>query len=702
MGGWGTRVGAFCAVLALLGCDPADSEPDRPARDDADGKADGYGPTGFSCGDFPRVAVDTAGGLCAGLVAQSDDALFKPRVFLELPGRNGEFIVSDLGNWQPEKGRLWYLDSRDPEHVVLEPILGGLTVPHQVIVGPGDLVYFGEDTRIAAFPLDAIGSDGSLDEGRIEVVIDGLPPMDVDGERNSMHPVTHFVFDADGDLFVNVGAFTDHCDSFVGRRCQEADVRLGRQSDNPKDWGAVLRRYDRVGDHEFDPDFEIVAFGLRNSMGLLFTPQGDLLQAENGRDFPESDRPFEELNLIPKAELDGDEPPHHYGWPYCYDAYETSDEWRGFDGFDCSPDNEEYRPPHILLPPHGAPLGLTYYDGDRFEELKGQLIVPLHGFRAAGQRILTYEVGDDGTPIRSEDAFYLENPTDGGTSAERPFPVSEHGTFSAVGTYIVNAWFAVDGFRPKGAPVAPYVASDGSIWVADDKNKSLLRFDRAEGELPPLRRENLYPAYRRLIERDDEVRAQYEALVEVLHSRQCEGCHDDFVLSGDESRFPELRYLLALGTWITPGKPDDSALFNKLTPVGQAAMPPIGREWETQQDGVDAVATVGDFIESLPELSPELNDGWIGGQCTPGFDVDCPFEGGTCLEGGSCTLTCTIDSPFCPDRDGMVGTFCVDLGDGTGGCVATCDPDAPDCLPGQSCVPEPRFGRTSPVRHVCR
>jgi glucose/arabinose dehydrogenase len=38
----------------------------------------------------------------------------------------------------------------------------------------------------------------------------------------------------------------------------------------------------------------------------------------------------------------------------------------------------------------------------------------------------------------------------------------------------------VDGVRPRGAPVAPYVASDGSIWIADDANGVLLRFDVAD------------------------------------------------------------------------------------------------------------------------------------------------------------------------------------------------------------------------------
>jgi glucose/arabinose dehydrogenase len=594
------------------------------------------------------------------------------------------------------------LDARDPESVTLTPILEGLTVPHQLMVGPGGWIYYGEDARISAFPPDAIGPDGALDASRIEVVIDDLPPMDVDGERNSMHPISHFVFDADGNMFVNIGAYTDHCTNFVGTACQETDARLGGQSDDPDDWGAVIRRYDRVGEHSFSDTYDVVAMGLRNSMGLLFTPGGDLLQAENGRDFDDGDRPFEEINLIPRAELYGEAPPKHYGWPYCYDAYETSDEWVSYAAFPCSPDNTDYRPPHLLLPPHGAPLGLSYYEGDRFEELTGRLLVPLHGYRPPGQRILVFDVDEAGLPLRTESAYYLENPTEGSASVERPYPVSEYGLFAGQASHLVEAWYAVDGFRPKGAPVAPYVTSDGAIWIADDKNRAILRFDVAEGKLPPLQKENLYPAYRRYLDDNPDVKALYDTVVaNVLHSPQCTGCHDDFELAGDMSRYPELRYLLTLGSWIAPGDPEGSALYSKLTPVGEASMPPLDRPWDDLSQGEAAVAAVEAFISALPELSPGLNDGWIGGECSLGFDVDCPFEGGRCVGGGFCTTACTQESPYCPDRDGMVGTFCIDIGGGEGGCVVKCDPDAPECLPGQSCEPRVRFGRTSPTAHVC-
>lgn len=687
-----------CAVaLLLVACaaDPYDDREDLPPL--PSGKLDDYASTGVRCSGWPRVSVDTDERVCVGVVAGSDDRLFKPRALLELPGRPYELLVTDLAGWRPGRGRVWYLDARRPPDAELVPVLEGLSLPHQITLGPEGWIYVGEDTRITAFPPEAVGSDGAIDESRVVTVLDGLPPMDRDGERNSFHPLSNFVFDEAGHLYVNVGAYSDHCGDFAGRECWQTDGILddGDGSSRAGDWGAVIRRYDYEGSIEagWTASYRVVAYGLRNSMGLAFAPNGDLLQVENGRDFRESDRPFEELNVIPRAELDGEVAAHHYGWPYCYDVYSTSDEWADYEGFRCSPDNPDYRPPHILLPPHGAPLGLTYYQGDTFGELAGQLLVPLHGYRPAGQRLLALEVDPNGLPIRTEGATYLVNPEGAGSSMEVPYPTFEEGTFAAQGTYLIDAWFEVPGVRPKGAPVAPYVGADGNIWIADDKNRTILLLARAQGALPPVQRVDLYPAYRRALNEDADLRAAYEAMVtDVLRSPQCSGCHDDFRFVDDDSQYPELRYLVSLGNWIRPGAPEDSVLWTKLQPLGGSDMPPPGREWPTPADGQAALDTIEAFIRALPEVTPAFNEGWIGGPCT--VDADCDYAEGFCAPGGFCSLPCTLERPYCPDRTGNATTFCIDLGSGEGGCVAQCDPSAPQCLAEQSCVTRARFGQS--------
>jgi hypothetical protein len=698
------RVHVLATVISLaFGCaEGEERRADLPPL--PTGKADDYAQTGVSCGGWPRVAVDTADFACAGLVAGDDGTTFSPRTLLELPGRPYEFLVTDLAAWSPDSGGLFYLDARTPPTATLTRVLSGLSLPHLVTLGPEEHVFVGEDTRIFAFPASAVGTDGAIDESQIVTVIDGLPPMDRGGARNSYHPLSHFVFDDAGHLYLNVGAFSDHCAGFVGGACLETDGTLGGgpAATRPDDEGAVIRRYafrGSVADGWY-PTYRVVAFGLRNSMGLAFAPNGDLLQAENSRDFRESNRPYEELNVIPRAELDGEAPPKHYGWPYCYDIDSTSDEWGGFAAFPCSLDNPNYRPPHVLLPPHGAPLGLAYYHGAMFEELEGQLLVPLHGYRPAGHRVLALPVDPSGLPLRHEGATYLEDPTGAGGSVERPYPTAAGSVFASMGTYLVDAWFEVADVRPKGAPVAPYVAADGTIWIADDKNRSILVFGRSTGALPATSRVDLYPAYRRLLDEDESLRGLYDAMVTaVLRSGSCRGCHDDFRLIGDDSTYPELRYLLALGGWIRPGDPEESALYARLTPVGSAGMPPIDRAWPTVADGEAAVATVRAFIEALPEVTPAFNEGFIGGPCT--VDADCDYDGGVCEPAGFCSLPCTLARPFCPDRTGNASTFCIDLGAGRGGCVAQCDASEPMCLADQTCIEATRLGRED-ARTVCR
>ena len=75
-------------------------------------------------------------------------------------------------------------------------------------------------------------------------------------------------------------------------------------------------------------------------------------------------------------------------------------------------------------------------------------------------------------------------------SPERVFRTeTERQVATAPFTELIGDWHKVNGVRPQGAPVGMTVASDGAIWLIEDKNQTIIRIDsepveRAAGPLP--------------------------------------------------------------------------------------------------------------------------------------------------------------------------------------------------------------------------
>jgi glucose/arabinose dehydrogenase len=567
-------------------------------------------PSDTSCGGYPMLWVESMPGTCVGMVKHLEDSKFQPRVPTEIPGKPGQFLITDFAGWDPKAGKIWLLQSKKTAaDVTLTAIVKGLSVPHQIAIGPENYIYFAEDHRIRAFPISAIQGTAEIPASAIKDVVVGLPGMFNGDQKNSMHPLKHFAFDAQFNLYINIGAYTDHCSDFLGKACLEADIAFGTAgSPEIKNHGAVLRKYTYKGSLKagWDPNYTVVAQGLRNSMGLLFTSKGDLIQVENGRDFPESSRPFEELNVIAAADLRApkSEPPH-FGWPYCYNYNEKSDEWKSY-SFSCEPQsNPNYRAPHIFLPPHSAPLGIMRYTGNMFPNLKNKLIVPLHGYRSAGHRIIAFKT-DPNTelPLRGGKGSFWDDDMSGATTAfERFYPEQPPAAFSEE---VISGWSDAPGYRPRGAPVAITQASDGSIWIADDKANAILRLavpDREMKPLPRAPRPNLALAYTQLSAELPAFKKAYDTMVsKVIRSPQCEGCHDNYTNMGDSTAdgLHYMRYILAMGNWAVPGDVKASTLFTKMDPPGKSAMPPIDKPYPSVQAATEALETVRAFIMAMP------------------------------------------------------------------------------------------------------
>lgn len=630
---------------ATFGCKPRSFNEKGAIKNTAAGATTGRGATknGFlhdpndsSCGGFPRLHIEMMDKTCMGLVHAGIVGSFTPRVIFPIPGKPNQFLISDFANWSTTAGKLWHMtvDERNPKKSAkMVVILDGLSAPHQIVLGPDNWIFFSEDDaihRVSPADVEKAAQTGtkltfqaSNPQGQIRTVLSGLPPMYHGQNKNSMHPLKHFVFDKQWNMYINLGAYTDHCDTIASKPaaengCNEVDIKPDRAlnppvtSDaDPRLHGAVIRRYPFKGSVAQGWDakaYTIVAQGLRNSMGLLFAKNGDLLQAENGRDFKESTRPYEELNLIPSAELTSSKP-LHYGWPYCYDYDSAAEDWTAAN-FSCRPGgSNKYTPPLAFLPPHSAPLGLAYYEANSgpsaIKALEGKLLVSLHGYRPAGHRVLIYNVDAKGLPVRpnTPGASFSEDTSNGVTST--PYKATPPAV-PPLGE-LVKGWYESPGLRPKGAPVMLAQAADGSLYMTDDKNGVILRVAAFQGTpFAVAGKPDYASAYTDIIKEAPDLKTKYDALVKtVLNSKQCEGCHDTYVDAKDtkEDGFKQLRYVLAMGSWVNleadPGKRAGlSTLYTKLQPGG--SMPPLDREPWPGNDPAPVLKAIAGFIDAFP------------------------------------------------------------------------------------------------------
>ncbi len=408
-----------------------------------------YVPQASTCDGFPRADIGMAEGLCAGLVLAPREGAFRsrliktPRMLLQLQDAKS-WLVSDLGQWTAGRGKIWLMKVTGAGDVHLRVLVSKLTLPHTLAVGPDGRIYAAEMNRI--FRLNPA-------DGTTVTVVEGLP-----GNRLHIgrHPISHFVFDANGALLVNVGADTDQCADTKGMA--KSPVCPESEGDDAR---AVIRRYRYLGDGTWDRRHSVVARGLRNSLVLIRHASGTLLQGENSYDFaPAADRPYDEINVIREGAS--------YGWPYCYDADRPTPAWASARGMDCA--SAAHEKPVSMLPPHAAPLGAAYYSGAMFPALEGKLLMSLHGYRPGGSRIVAFDVDAKGVPVPVQHPRFAEY-TANGTVVMKPY---ESGP-AAEPRILTPGWELKAGVRPAGAPVGLTIARDGAIWVADDRNAAILR-----------------------------------------------------------------------------------------------------------------------------------------------------------------------------------------------------------------------------------
>lgn len=227
------------------------------------------------------------------------------------------------------------------------------------------------------------------------VVTDQLP-----SDRH--HGWRYIAFGPEGKLYVPIGAPCNVC--------------------NRGDPYATISRMNPDGS-----DFEIVARGVRNSVGFDWHPEsGDLWFSDNGRDNLGDDIPPDEINRLRGPE-------GHFGFPFVHAGTILDPEF----GQEQTP--TDLQAPVQLLGAHVAPLGIEFYTGASFPEAyRGLLFVTEHGSwnrsSKVGYRIATLRVDPD--------------------------------SLSPVYTSFAEGWLT--GELAWGRPVDVEMMFDGSLLVSDD------------------------------------------------------------------------------------------------------------------------------------------------------------------------------------------------------------------------------------------
>lgn len=275
-------------------------------------------------------------------------------------------------------------------------VANGLETPNGIAYFDGDL-YVAEISRILVYR----DIDDRLDNAPEPDVLD----VELTSDRH--HGWRYIGFGPDRKLYISLGAPCNVCD-------RDGYARIDRM--NPD--GSAR---------------EIVAEGVRNSVGLTFHPDtGELWFTDNGRDMLGDDLPACELNHAPTTGL-------HFGFPYCHQG-DLPDPKFGA-GKNCA----DYVAPAQNLGPHVAPLGLRFYTGDTFpDEYHGQIFIAEHGSWNRSKKI-GYRV----SLVRLEDGEAVSYET------------------------FADGW--LDGEKTLGRPVDLLVLGDGSMLVSDDHNGLVYR-----------------------------------------------------------------------------------------------------------------------------------------------------------------------------------------------------------------------------------
>jgi len=326
---------------------------------------------------------------------------------------NGDVFVGTL------KSTVWRVTDGTKHHVADDVAAFATSVsfrmPNGVCFAPDGVLYVAEQNRVLAFPAAQVAGKNGQDVTPTVVVPRGrlIPPkFESDG-----HSARVCRIGPDGKLYITIGQPWN-----VPPKDQWAEL-------DRNGLGGIIRM-DRNGENR-----EIVAHGVRNSVGLDFDPKdGTLWFTDNQVDLMGDDIPPGELNHVTR-------PGQNFGFPWYGGGRVRTHEY-----MDSTP------PADVVFPiveyaAHAADLGMSFYTGRMFPaKYRGGVFAAEHG---SWNRT---------TPIGARIVFT---------------PFHHDGGVGPTGVF-AQGWLAPDG-RYIGRPVDVEPLPDGSLLVSDDYAGALYR-----------------------------------------------------------------------------------------------------------------------------------------------------------------------------------------------------------------------------------
>ena len=228
------------------------------------------------------------------------------------------------------------------------------------------------------------------------------------------HGLKYIDFGPDGNLYIPVGVPCNIC--------------LEPQTKDPR--FAAIHKY-------VNGELKTVANGVRNSVGFDWHPVTNKMYfSDNGRDWLGDNSPSCELNVVDKEGS-------FYGYPYKHAKNVLDPEF----GHMIPGVEKDFVDPIAELGPHVAPLGITFYDGKVFpEKYQNSIFVALHGSwnkynGKSGYKVVFVKLDKEGNYLNQED--------------------------------FISGWLLNE--EAWGRPASPFVMSDGSLLISDDKYNVIYR-----------------------------------------------------------------------------------------------------------------------------------------------------------------------------------------------------------------------------------